>query len=123
MLLRAPESPGYKTALLVSPVLYLLIAHGVPSFRPFSRLATVFLVCTLTVSAVCVYQGLQRLQCVAFPRDSATPAEAEPPMAALATVLLTATMNWLIPTSRIRANTSAPEGFTVVMGVCAMQGC
>jgi hypothetical protein len=52
--------------LLISPLLYFLIAHGIGDFRSFSRFAGVFLACTLTVAAVCVYQGFQPLQCIAF---------------------------------------------------------
>ncbi len=52
--------------IIISPVLYFLIAHGIGDFRSFSRFVGVFLACTLVVSAVCVYQGLQPLQCIAF---------------------------------------------------------
>jgi hypothetical protein len=56
----------FPIKLIISPVLYFLIAHGIGDFRSLSRFAGVFLACTVTVSAVCVYQGFQPLQCVAY---------------------------------------------------------
>jgi O-Antigen ligase len=64
-LLHASGDP-MPVRLIVSPALYFLIAHGIGDFRSFSRFVAVFLGCTLTVSAVCVYQGLQPTQCIAF---------------------------------------------------------
>lgn len=63
-LLFNPSSFGSDLELILSPVVYFLMAHGVGNFRDFSRLTGTFLACTITVSAVCTYQALQPLECV-----------------------------------------------------------
>ena len=64
--IRAPSSlvtEGVK--LLVAVVVYLLIAHGIQTFRAFEALALTILLCTLWISVVCVHQGMQPSECVA----------------------------------------------------------
>ena len=64
--IRAPNSlvaEGIK--LLVAVVIYLLIAHGIQTFRAFEALALTILLCTLWISVVCVHQGMQPSECVA----------------------------------------------------------
>jgi len=61
-----PSGQPLPLNLIISPVIYFLIAHGIGDFRSLSRFVAVFLGCTLMVSIVCVYQGLQPLQCIAF---------------------------------------------------------
>jgi hypothetical protein len=55
--------------LLIPVALFVLIAHGITDFRRFSLLTGVVLFCTISVSAFCVYQGLQPFQCVGWDPD------------------------------------------------------
>jgi hypothetical protein len=67
VLLRARDDLWPSTLKLCMIVaVYFLIAHGTTTFRSFSVVAGLVLACTLAVAAVCVYQGLQPMQCVAF---------------------------------------------------------
>lgn len=47
--------------------IYFVIALGLTSFKTFEVVAATILVCSLWVSAVCVHQGMQSLQCVTVP--------------------------------------------------------
>ncbi|MFC1641269.1 O-antigen ligase family protein [Myxococcota bacterium] len=51
-------------SLLITVSLYFLSAHGITTLAGFSRLATLFLGCTVAISAVCVHLSQQPLQCV-----------------------------------------------------------
>jgi hypothetical protein len=63
--IRAPQQlPGYVIALAISVTLYLVIAHGIQSFRGLELAAGVVLAMVLFVSAVGVHQGFSAKQCV-----------------------------------------------------------
>ena len=60
--------------LTIAISIYVLIALGLSSFKAFEFLAATILACTLWISAVCVHQGMQPLQCIAFlPTADASP--------------------------------------------------
>jgi hypothetical protein len=62
--LESPARVGSQLALLATPlVLYLLIAHGVQSFRALQAVAGVILLATLLVSLVAVAEGLAPRGC------------------------------------------------------------
>jgi hypothetical protein len=57
---------GLYIGLLVPMSLYFIVSHGLARFSELARLGRVFLLCTIAVSAVCTYQGLQPFRCVEF---------------------------------------------------------
>jgi hypothetical protein len=62
--LESPARVGPQLTLLVAPlVLYLLIAHGVQSFRALQAVTGVILLASLLVSVVAVAEGLAPLGC------------------------------------------------------------
>jgi hypothetical protein len=75
----APDSlANFGLKLTIALVIYALIALGISSVNAFEALAATILACTLFISAVCVHQGLQPLQCIAV-TDLGTHTELERP--------------------------------------------
>jgi hypothetical protein len=63
--IRAPRQLlGYAVALAVSVALYLVIAHGIQSFKALELVSGVVLAMVLFVAAIGVHQGFSDRQCV-----------------------------------------------------------
>jgi len=63
---RAPSQlQGFAVALAISVALYLVIAHGVQSFKGLELVSSIVLAMVLFVAAVGVHQGFAERQCIA----------------------------------------------------------
>ncbi len=58
------STSGLRLTIAIS--IYFLIALGLSSFKAFEILSATILACTLWISVVCVHQGMQPFQCIAF---------------------------------------------------------
>lgn len=70
--LRAPAQVGVEAlALVIAIVMYMVVAHGVQTFRAFQSLATTVLSMVLWVAFVGTHQHYQPMQCVQIAEASA----------------------------------------------------
>jgi hypothetical protein len=77
--LRAPATLLDSTLkLLMLWATFTLVAHVVTNFEALSKFAGALLACMFIIASVCVHEGMQPTQCIAYQADEAEPGPGEP---------------------------------------------